>query len=142
MAEGLFAHHVNRKNLNGQFCCDSAGTASYHLGELPDKRMRQTARKYGVELSHRARQFKAADFLEFDYILVMDRSNYNNVMKMKPHNAVAQVLYLRSFDTYVKDELEVPDPYYGEMEDFETVYYLLEDCTRSLLSFLSSEQGS
>ena len=136
MAEGLFRKHVADMQLSDHIFCDSGGTASYHLGELADKRMRQTADSHGITLTHKARQFKRNDFEDFHYVLVMDQQNYNDVMRLKPINATAEVIFLRSFDDMVQDEKEVPDPYYGNPEDFETVYYILEGCTRNFLQHL------
>ncbi len=133
MAEGLFKKQVNEAGLGNQISCDSAGTASYHLGQQPDKRMVSTASEQGVKLNHKARQFSKADFNAFDYIVVMDESNYNNVMKLKPSKSKAKVIYMRSYDEYVLGVKEVPDPYYGSMEDFKTCYYILESCCRNFL---------
>lgn len=133
MAEGLFKKLVSESGLQEQISCDSAGTASYHLGQQPDKRMVSTAAEHGVKLNHKARQFNKADFNAFDYIVVMDESNYNNVMKLKPSKSKAKVVYMRSYDDYVLGVKEVPDPYYGTMEDFKTCYYILESCCRNFL---------
>jgi protein-tyrosine phosphatase len=133
MAEGLFKKQVIEAGLQDQICCDSAGTASYHLGQQPDKRMVSTAASHGVKLNHKARQFSKADFNAFDYIVVMDESNYNNVMKLKPTKSKAKVVFMRSYDEYVLGVKEVPDPYYGTSEDFQTCYYILESCCRNFL---------
>ena len=68
MAEGIFLDLLETEGLSHAVEVDSAGTASYHIGELPDHRMRDTARKNGIELVRRARQFVAEDFHEFDHI--------------------------------------------------------------------------
>jgi protein-tyrosine phosphatase len=72
LAEALFMQHVNKQLLNEQFNADSAGTASYHLGELPDIRTRNTSlRISNLKLTHKARQFNSEDFLLFDYIVAI-----------------------------------------------------------------------
>ncbi len=133
MAEGLFKKQVAEAGMNDQISCDSAGTASFHLGQQPDKRMVSTASSHGVKLNHKARQFNKADFNTFDYIVVMDESNFNNVMKIKPLKGKAKVIFMRNYDEYVLGVKEVPDPYYGTMEDFQTCYYILESCCRNFL---------
>jgi protein-tyrosine phosphatase len=127
MAEGIFAHLVKEAGLNSFIACDSAGTSDYHIGELPDPRMRQTAKRYGLTLTHRARQFRAADFGEFDYILAMDESNWGDITRhpgYRPEYS-RKVSLLRMHDDDTSD-LNVPDPYYGGPEGFELVYQMLQ----------------
>ncbi len=134
LAEALFMHHVDKQGLNHLFTADSAGTASYHLGELPDKRTRAMALKVSnLNLTHKARQFKASDFLNFDYIVAMDKSNYQNIMKLRPEDAKAQVVLMRHFDSMIQNEDAIPDPYYGTDYDFEEVHYMLDDCTQNFI---------
>lgn len=137
LAEALFNYHVNEQRLNNQFLADSAGTASYHLGDLADKRTRNMALKIGnINITHKARQFKANDFMNFDYIVAMDQSNFQNIMKLRPENAKAQVLLMRHFDSMIQNENAIPDPFYGTESDFEEVHYMLNDCTLGLLKKL------
>src|SRR6185312_10013964 len=80
-AEGIFLHMVKTHRLHELIHVDSAGTGGWHIGEAPDSRMIAHARRRGYDLSAlEARQFAAPeDFLEFDYILTMDDSNFKNV---------------------------------------------------------------
>ena len=112
------------------FMIDSAGTASYHIGGKPDERSIIIARENGVDISKlRARTFTEEDFEKFDYIFVMDKSNYKNVIKLaKKEEDKLKVSFLL-------DELgeplqkELPDPYYGNMLDFQKVYNdILQAC--------------
>ncbi len=137
MAEGIFAHLVHEAGLGDYIACDSAGTSDYHLGELPDPRMRQTARRYGLTLTHRARQLRAADFAAFDYILAMDESNWKDITGhpgYRPEHA-RKVSLLRLHDDDTRD-LNVPDPYYGGPEGFERVYGMLHRTGGRFLQFL------
>ena len=137
LAEALFLKHVNEQNLFEKFSADSAGTAAYHLGELADKRTRAMALKLSnLNLTHKARQFKANDFLAFDYIVAMDKTNFQNIMKLKPENAKAKVLLMRHYDSMIQNEDAIPDPYYGNENDFEKVHHILNDCTKSFLKEL------
>jgi protein-tyrosine-phosphatase len=137
LAEALFVKHVNEQNLSQKFTTDSAGTAAYHLGELADKRTRTMALKLSnLNLTHKARQFKTKDFLAFDYIVAMDKTNFQNIMKLKPENAKAKVLLMRHYDSMIQNEDAIPDPYYGNENDFERVHHLLNDCTKNFLKEL------
>lgn len=141
MAEGVFIDLLEQKNLNDQIYCESAGTAAYHSGELPDSRMRDTARKHGIELTSRARQVEESDLNEFDYVLAMDQSNYRNIMALtnQPDKVKAKVMLMRAFDPEDKDG-EVPDPYYGGIDGFENVYQILKRSNENFLNFINQTE--
>jgi protein-tyrosine phosphatase len=139
MAEGIFRELT--KEESDVFSCDSAGTAGYHIGELPDERMRSTAQKNTIHLTHRARQIAKDDFDKFDYIMAMDKSNYQNVLSLKSrvNNASeTKIMLMRSFDDE-KGNLEIPDPYYGTLSDFDEVYNILYRCNKNFIKFLKDE---
>ncbi|MCG7969010.1 MAG: low molecular weight phosphotyrosine protein phosphatase, partial [Candidatus Thiodiazotropha taylori] len=76
-AQGVFRDIVEKAGLSDRILTDSAGTIDYHAGGKPDRRARETANKRGIDLSDlRARQVRLSDFDQFDYVLAMDRSNY------------------------------------------------------------------
>ncbi|WP_353170655.1 low molecular weight protein-tyrosine-phosphatase [Flavobacterium sp.] len=110
---------------------DSAGTANYHVGTAPDKRSIVTAKKFGIDISQqKCRQITKSDFETFDYIYVMDNSNYKNVIAIAPNEVSKQKVKLILNEVDSTSDLEVPDPYYGELEDFEHVFHLLDEaCT-------------
>lgn len=129
LAEGVFNQLLAQKKLDHLFLVDSAGTASYHTGKLPDERSRRVAKQNGFELTHKARTFTANDFEQFDFIVVMDKNNEYDVNKKRPVGNKTPVLLMRSFDN--PQATEVPDPYYGDYADFEEVYAILErSCSR------------
>ncbi len=133
-AEGAFKHLVQKKGLEDLFEIDSAGTADYHVGELPHETTRLVARERGITLTHHCRQFESSDFKKFDYILAMDNSNYRNIISMARDESQKQkVMKFRKFDSTVKGEPDVPDPYYDEVSGFEHVQDIVE---RSSLGFL------
>jgi protein-tyrosine phosphatase len=116
---------------------DSAGTADYHVGEPPDRRTVSAARRRGYDLAGlRARQVQPDDFRRFDYILAMDRSNLSELTSRRMVGATAQLALFMSFATDHGDYEEVPDPYYGGVEDFERVLDLCEAAARGLLAKL------
>jgi protein-tyrosine phosphatase len=137
MAEGIFNQLIREEGLEDHFRVDSAGIGSWHIGELPDLRMQATARKNGIELDSRARQFMESDFFDFDYILAMDRQNHRDILRQKPQHddPPATVYLMRNFDElgFGKD---VPDPYYGGPKGFDEVYSLLVRSNIKLLRFI------
>lgn len=128
MADGHLRKKVN--DLNLAVIVDSAGTANYHVGEAPDKRMIATGAKFGTPIDElRARQFKVVDFDNFDLIYCMDSSNLSNVLSLARNEADRQKVRLLLNEVEPNSNAAVPDPYYGTMQDFEYVYQLLDKAT-------------
>ena len=135
-AEGVFRDRLRREGLEAQIVVDSAGTGDWHVGEAPDRRAQAAARRRGIDLSaQRARQLRAADFREFDLILAMDESNLANIEAARPPGSPART---RLFLEYALDVplREVPDPYFGEGDGFETVLDLIAAASDGLLAEL------
>jgi protein-tyrosine phosphatase len=130
-AEGVFRKLVSDAGRDAQFQVDSAGTIGYHEGELADRRMRAAARGRGYLLEGRARRIVPADFDRFDLIVTMDEANFRDVQEMGPGSGARLV---RMCDYCEEHEVsEVPDPYYGGEEGFQTVIDILEDACGNLL---------
>ena len=122
------AHGVLESKLNtSQFYVDSAGTAAYHVGHQPDCRSIQAAKNNNIDISHQtARQFKASDFDRFDYIYAMDSSNYTNIISLARNNSdIGKVKLFLEENPNISNK-NIPDPYYGDMSDFEFVFDLIE----------------
>jgi protein-tyrosine phosphatase len=126
---------------------DSAGTGPWHVGEGPNFSSEATWRKAGYDYEHIAQQFTADFYLVRDLILVMDSSNYRNVLKMTTNAEHAnKVFYLRQFDPTLSHidptgpdakRLEVPDPYGLADRAFEKVLEMVEDSVEGLLQVLN-----
>lgn len=138
LAEGIFTQQIEEQGLAHLFTADSAGTASYHIGNLADKRSISVAAQHHIKLTHRARAFVANDFQAFDYVVAMDKNNLYDIKKMMPLEAKTNVFLMRSFDHLAPDG-NVPDPYYGELKDFEEVYDIL---ARSCAKFIKHLQSA
>ncbi|WP_426430773.1 low molecular weight protein-tyrosine-phosphatase [Winogradskyella sp. HB-48] len=122
------AHGILESKLNSsKFYVDSAGTAAYHVGHQPDHRSLKVARSNGIDISHQtARQFKTSDFDRFDYIYAMDASNYTNIISLARNNSdIGKVKLFLEENPNISNK-NVPDPYYGDMSDFEYVFDLIE----------------
>ncbi len=132
-AEGVFAKRVADAGLAERVDIDSAGTHAYHVGEPPDPRAQRTAASRDVDLSRlRARKAVAEDFAEFDYVLAMDRDNYERLQAICPEGAEHKLqLFLRYAPELDIDE--VPDPYYGGPAGFDRVLDMIEVAAEGLL---------
>ena len=137
-ADGILHQKVEEAGLSDAILIDSAGIGGWHRGQLPDERMRRHAARRGYNLTHRARQFQgAADMEHFDYVMVMDRQNYDDVYSQcVTAQQRAKIHYLGKFLQNHPGVSIIPDPYYGGDADFELVLDLLEDACEGFLLFL------
>ncbi len=133
-AEGVMEKLVEERGLADRFVIDSAGLGAWHIGDLPDSRMRSAAYKRGYNLTHRARQISARDFRDFDLIIGMDDANVNALRRLAPNSELAKKIRLMTeFSTIRPRPATVPDPYYGTAKDFDYALDLLEDACQGLL---------
>jgi len=129
LAEGILKQKIKEKELSWQI--DSAGTSGWHVGALPDSRSISTAKEHGIDISdQRSRQLKASDLQEFDLILAMDTSNYNDILRLANKEQRDKVKMILNF-SYPRENRVVPDPYYND--GFEQVYQLLDNACDQLI---------
>lgn len=119
-----------------EYVIDSAGTIGFHENAPPDERMRQAAAQRGYELTSKARRVQVDDFKTFDLILAMDKDNYRDLEALR--NESAGDAELKLFCDFCQEHTtqEVPDPYYGGAQGFETVLDLLEDGCRQIVTHM------
>lgn len=137
LAEGILK---SKLPLN-DFTVDSAGTSDYHIGEYPDIRSINIAKQHDIDISNqRGRQFKPEDFDEFDLIYAMDSTNYKNILKLaRTQKDISKTkLILKEIPNH--NIVDVPDPYYGGSNGFETVFDMLDlACTIIAKKITSNE---
>jgi protein-tyrosine phosphatase len=137
-AEGVLRAIAAREFPLLKLDIDSAGTANYHVGEPPDRRTVAAARRRGYDLGGlRARQVVPGDFGRFDHVLAMDHANLAELERLRPAAATAKLALFLEFAPDAQT-LDVPDPYYGGVEEFERVLDLCEMAARGLLTRLAS----
>lgn len=132
------AHGILQSKLSEEyFYVDSAGTASFHLGNPPDNRSIQIAKNHGLDISTQsARQFKVSDFDTFNYIYAMDQSNYTNIISLaRTATDIGKVRLFLENNSSIANK-NVPDPYYGELSDFESIYNLIDATCDQLVTLL------
>ena len=133
----------NRKSeiSSPKIIVDSSGTGAWHVGEGPNPMSKQTWEKHGLQYDHTAKKFSKNDFYSSDLILVMDSSNYSNVMALANEDVKHKVFYLRQFDPELRgakiENLEVPDPYSLPIGHFEAVYEMIDKAITGLLKELA-----
>lgn len=128
LAHGILEHKLD----STKYLVESAGTGAYHIGKQPDVRSIAVAKKYNLDITkQRAQQFKTHHFKEFDYIFVMDESNFENVIALASSEQDRKKVSLILNEITPGINAEVPDPYYGGDRGFENVYQMLEEaCTK------------
>jgi protein-tyrosine phosphatase len=129
LAEGILQSKVNKELV----FVDSAGTAAYHLGNLPDERSIAVAKQYGIDISNQqARKFTEKDFLNFDVIYAMDKSNYQNIISLATSDEDVEKVKMILNESQPNKNYSVPDPYYGGEIGFEEVYKMLNKACDSI----------
>lgn len=137
-AEGVLKHFAKNRGLNMHI--ESCGLGDWHEGQLPDKRMRETSQARGIILSSRVKAFQNNFFDKFDWILVADRNIFNELHKWaKIPEHKAKIHLLTKFSPNFRD-LEIPDPFYEDIAQFELVMDMIEDACKGFLDHLENCQ--
>ena len=132
-AQGVFQALLRKRSLTDQIESDSAGTTSYHVGEAPDSRSQQAARRRGYDLSAiRSRRLVAADFERFDLVLAMDSPVLAELRRLCPSAQQEKVHLFMDFSSAFY-RADVPDPYYGGSNGFERVLDMIESGAQGVL---------
>ncbi|OEF96708.1 low molecular weight protein-tyrosine-phosphatase [Desulfuribacillus alkaliarsenatis] len=142
MAEAVFRKLVKQERLNNHIFIDSAGTGGWHVGKPPHQGTQDILQEHGVDYQGiKARQLHPDDINRFDYIIVMDQENLENVnrllqsIKQQKDNYVAKLLEFATDKSYE----DVPDPYY--VGGFDKVYDLIEDGCKGLLTTIKKQHS-
>ena len=124
LAEGILASKLPKN----KFTVDSAGTGSWHVGHSPDERSISIGKRNKVDISNqKGRQFSTTDFETFDYIYVMDSSNYSDVLELAKTQDHKDKVQMILNDLFPNENVDVPDPYFGLPNGFEIVYNMLDE---------------
>ena len=141
MAEGVLRARIEASPLNGRVLVDSAGTGDWHVGRPPDDRAIVTAARHGVDIANlRARQFRRVDAGQFDWLLCADHENLSDVRaRIAPADHARSALLLEW--SGMGEGLDVPDPYFGEMDGFEHSWQLLQQAADGVVARLLASPG-
>lgn len=137
LAEGIL-----RSKLSSDYEVDSAGTISMHEGQKADKRSIKVADNHGVDINeHRSRPITTKDFEDFDRIYCMDLHNLEDAISMaKNDEQCAKVSLILDVLNIGKSD-EVPDPYWGDLSDFENVYQMLDEACNLIAKDINSKSN-
>ncbi|MGP4014359.1 low molecular weight protein-tyrosine-phosphatase [Saccharopolyspora sp. 5N708] len=138
VAQLVFEKHLERAGLDGAVRVSSAGLIDYHAGKPVDDRALRLLLDRGYPTEHTAKQIDDTD-LGADLLVAMDSSHVQALSELVDNRN--RIRLLRSFDAPAGDELDVPDPYYGEPSDFTTMFDLIEDAIPGLLRWVRTHVG-
>lgn len=139
IAEGILRKKIS-ENLLG-WTVDSCGTANYHVGMPPDDRMIKEGKENNIDISNlRARQFIKKDLDNFDVIYVMDESNYIHLQKLYGEETNFNKVQILLKEDPSSKLINVPDPYYGDSQDFKEVFNLLNKHLDLVISKLDEKR--
>jgi len=140
-AEGIMKKIVAEKGWASDWVIDSAGTGDWHIGELPDSRMRAAGARRGYRFDHRCRQLRASDFDEFDMIIGMDDQNIRNIRLFAPSREKWRKVHHIGEWLEPAEGTYVPDPYYGDERDFNLAIDLLEAACERIFMRLTAQRN-
>ncbi len=136
-AETIFAKLASHSKLVVEV--DSAGISGWHKGEKADRRMLDAAQRRGYQITSISRPVVKSDFSQFDLIVAMDNENFRDLMSIASTDEEKNKI-VRMADFLVKHHYDhIPDPYYGDANEFNLVIDLLEDASHGLISQLKTK---
>jgi len=135
IAHGIFQEEIKKRNWEELVYVESAGTSSWHQGQLPDRGSIRTCKEHGFDITYQKSQpVKQSDNLEFDYIIPMDSSNKSSLIHEFGHDT-SKIFLMRDFDDTNKGA-DVPDPYGHRENAFEEVFQMIERSMNNFIQFL------
>lgn len=132
-------HYLHQQGADHRVQIDSAGTIGYHTGNPADSRMRSAGEKRGYEFLSRSRKITSEDLETFDLVIAMDRENFRDIQAVHD-TPTAEIKLLSDFlpdDLY---PIDVPDPYYGGAQGFETVLDMIEAAVEPLFVYITRDR--
>jgi len=137
MAEKMFAHQIDQRGLTGLVRVTSAGTGGWHVGDSADDRANRVLRRHGYPMEHRAAQV-GDDHLSADLVIALGRNHLRMLSQLGVESE--RLRMLRSFDPRSgAHALDVEDPYYGDIADFEETYAVIEAALPGLHAWVDEQ---
>ena len=140
-AQGIFEKKVSDAGLDQRITVDSCGTAAFNIGKSPDPRAVSAAAKAGYDISQQiARQIDDDDYHRGSYLIAMDRNNLGNVMAWAPKNFDGEIKLFLDYCHHGGNR-QIPDPFYGKADQFDTVIRSLEKAADGLLHYIREQHS-
>lgn len=141
LAQGILQHKCNEAGLSIEV--ESAGTSGYHAGERPHTNTIRVAKENGIDISnYRSSMFRPSDFDKYDLIYAMDYNNYLDIKRSSKHKWNEAKIKLFLNELHPGKNEEVPDPWYGTYEGFQSVYMLIDQTCDKIMERIKQSQPS
>ena len=140
-AEAVLHRKLAEAGLADEVTVTSAGTADYHVGEDPYPLTLEVGRERGYAFDSVGAQLTARDLEEADLVLVMDESNYEDVVALTDREDLQDKVHmLGEFSSSVDTQgvLDVPDPWQRPRHDFVDMYEQIEDCVDGVVAAIKA----
>ncbi len=135
---------------------DSAGISDEEHGNPMDPRAQKVLSEHGYQLpEHSARRVEPSDLETSDLVLAMTRVHYRSLLQLATTSGIddtSNICLYRSFEFGLTPdsgqeleldgsvELDIADPWYGDLADFEETYHLLTAGAPHIVDYLSTIQ--
>jgi low molecular weight protein-tyrosine phosphatase len=139
MAEGMLNLELKERGLQRKIRVDSAGTHASQPGRPADPRSKRICAPLGIDLrKSKSRQVREQDFARFDYILAMDLRNREWLLENCPDPFRHRISLLGEWAA-ARNQVEIPDPYYGNTAGFERVFEMLQASVQGFIQELTGD---
>lgn len=136
MAQIMFQEIINHNKLNNKIMVDSAATSNYEIGNSIYQPAFQILKQNNYKnIEHKAKQINDKDFVNFDYIVGMDKQNIINLKQMCPKKCLQKIHLI--YDISATPTNEIKDPWYTN--DFQTTFNQLKEILPLWLQKLINE---
>jgi len=124
MADKMFGHQLAERGLADAVRVSSAGTGSWHVGDPAHDRAVHVLREHGYPTDHRAAHV-SDEHVAADMVVAMGRNHVRILRDLGvPEHRLRM---MRSFDPRSgAHALDVDDPYYGTLEDYEETFAVID----------------
>ena len=140
-AQAALEDLIRKEGLDDRIQVDSTGTDAYHSGEavrFENEKNRCFPRC--VTINHRSRQLQHSDILESDLLIGMAANNVQGIRSLcRTTEEESGIRLFRDFDP--QGPGDVPDPWYGGPDGFETVWEMIERTSPAILDEAKTTLG-
>lgn len=149
MAAIVLRDRLDAAGLGEVVDIDSAGVSDEETGNPVDRRARRVLAEHGYPTGdgHRARQITAADIASHDLVLAMTANHARALRRLARADDDGRIRMYRSFDPQApvvgpgesEQMLDVDDPWYGDIEDFEHCLTEIEAAADGVVELVRSQ---
>ena len=141
MAEVVLQKYADQAGADVEV--DSAAVSSYEVGNPIDPRAQKILRRGGYRVPPRgAQQITVEDIEDYDLILPMTREHQRDINRLAQRVAPekrAEVRLWKEFAAHQDGDLDVPDPWYGGVQDFVDTLATLEDAADNIVAYAEQD---